>query len=190
MSSFRSNSKPTINLPKYIKGKHGILAIPVHSIEIDDYYKVTVLNIKNNNETVLCVQDEMKNIYDLSKIVNIFLQVKSGMADTDYGAIMFILFTFYDTTNPNDKFTYEVVLNPCDMNSLCQYGLLSSQSKWKVLVVWNNEILNTFEFDNIYNLESSLIQVKKASMRNRCTDFENAKKQYFKEYDIDTLLNS
>lgn len=179
MSSFTSNSKPTINLPEYIKGKHGIFAMPVHSIEIDDHYK----------ETVLCVQDEMKNIHDLSQIVNIFLRVKSGMADTDYGAIMFILFTFYDTISPNDQFTYEIVLNPCDMNSLCQYGLLSSQSKWKVLAVWNNEILNTFEFDNVYNLGSSLIQAAKVSMRNKCIDFENAKKQYFKEYDIDTLLN-
>jgi len=157
----------------------GIFATPVFSIGTDSSF----------NETVLCVQDKQENIIDLSEIEDIYLQVKSGTVETDCGAIMYILFSFYETTNPNDKFTYEVILDPCDMNSLSQYGILGSQDKWKVLVVLNNEILNIFEFDNVYYLNKDLRQAVMVSMGNRCTDFGNAKKQYFEEYDIDILLN-
>lgn len=179
MSIYKNHSKMTIRLPECLIGIEGIFAAPVNSIGIDSHC----------NETLLCIQDNQQNILDLSKIQEMHLQVKSGVINTDYGAIMFILFTFYEESKSNDKFTYEVILNPCDMSSIHQYGKLASQDRWKVLVILNNIILNVYEFDNVYGLDTSLCQAIEASLMNRCTDFDNAKEQYFEEYDIDTLLD-
>lgn len=177
---FRNKRKRliAIDLPNELRGKEGICAIPVNSISLDESF----------SGTVLCLQDNQQNISDLVRIKNLHLQVKVGGAKTSYGMVIFLLLIFWDIRNENDKFTYEVLLNPTDVNSYEQYILLDKQKEWKVLVVAGTEVLEIFNFQNIYNIGEYIYKIVKSGEKYPCLSFTKTKEEYFKEYTIDDLL--
>ncbi len=167
-----------INLPDIIKGLTGIFAVPVNILSPGI----------GLSETVLCLQDNQKNIFDLEKIKNPHLHVKVGGVHTPYGAIIFMLFIFWDIRNENDKFTYEVLLNPSDINSYGEYIKLDTEHEWKVLITFNNKVLNIFKFKNIYKIGNSIKDAISINDKSPCVDFKSAKKFYFDNYDISDLI--
>lgn len=177
---FFKKRKPsvTIDLPYEVRGKEGIFAAPVNSISLDNSF----------SGSVLCLQDNPQNISDLIKIKSIHLQVKIGGVNTSYGMIIFLLFIFWDIKNENDKFTYEVLLNPADIKSYEQYILLDAQKEWKVLVVQGTEVLEIFNFDNVYNVGESINKIIESGIKYPCLNFIKAKEEYFKNYTIDDLI--
>ena len=170
----------TIDLPPELRGKAGIFASPAYTIQLNE----------SLSDSVLCVQDEIDNITDLSKIKNPYLKVKCGAANTSYGIIIFLLFMFLDITRKDDKFTYEVLLNPSDYESYKEYIRLDMQQQWKVLIVHDNQVLNIFEFKNIYNIGESIEKAIVLSQQKPCWDFASAKSEYFKNYGIENLIES
>lgn len=168
----------TIDLPFELRGQKGIFAAPINSISLN----------KSFSGTVLCIQDEAQNIKDLSKIKKAFLQVKVGAVHTSHGMVVFILFIFWDTDNENDKFTYEVLINPSDISSFEQYLIIDEQLDWKVLVIHDNDVFNTFKFKNIYKIGGALENAIDNCKKFRCDNFEKAKEDYFRKYDVDELI--
>lgn len=170
----------TIDLPQELVGKDGIFAIPVNSISLDASF----------SGSVLCVQDNPKNISDLGKIKNLHLQVKAGGVNTSYGMIMFLLFRFWDIKKEKDKFIYEVLVNPNDIESYEQYLIIDKQKEWKVLMVDGKHVLNTYTFKNIYNIREAIKKAVASSKDNPCLNFSEAKNEYFRDYSIEELIIS
>jgi hypothetical protein len=87
--------------------------------------------------------------------------VKVGDVNTSYGLIIFLLFVFLDIKKDNDKFTYEVLLNPNYAKSYEQYFVLDAQKEWNVLLVSDDEVVNTYFKFVINQLKYLLVIVKK-----------------------------
>ena len=168
----------TIDLPVNLQGKSGIFAAPVKVLLEDDSF----------SDTVLCIQDNPQNIVDLSKLENLYMSVKSGAINTTYGVIGFLLFVIWDVKKENDKFTYEVLVNPSDFSSYKEYLSLDKQKSWDILIVQGNTVLNTFDFRNIYDIGESIEKTIGASENFPCIDFNAAKQEYFNLYTIEELL--
>lgn len=170
----------TIDLPSVLKGKNGIFAAPVNILSLDELF----------SGYVLCVQDDPQNIIDLSKIKTINMQVKVGGANTSHGLIIFILFIFSDIRNENDKFTYEVLLNPNDSNSYEHYLMLHQQKEWRVLIIQDNEVLVSYQLRNTYNIGTAIEKAIQTGKQYPCLDFMAAKNEYFRDYNIEDLIKS
>ncbi len=172
------NEKITIRIPDELKGKHGIFALPVNTVSLDKSY----------SGVVLCLQDDNRNITDISKIKNLHLNIKVGGVNTEYGLIIFLLFMFWDVGNEYDKFVYEVILNPSDINSFREYMILDSQDEWNVLTIQGESVLNVFQFENVYGIGESIKKLVDNGVLNPCKNFKLAKEEYFK-YDIEELMD-
>lgn len=174
----RSNKFPPINLPKEIQGRYGVIAIPSN-----------ILGVKGGSFGYsLCVQDSPLNTKDLSRIKDLHLFVKVGVVKTPFGLLVFLLYSFWDVRKPADKFTYEYLINPSDIQSYQDYLLLGMQPEWLVLVIQDNEVLSSTVFNNSYNIEDSIRESILMAVKDPCVDFDAAKAYYFSAYDIESLI--
>ena len=180
MFFLKKKSSDKIVLPLDIQGRQGIIAVPMKVLG----------DVGINSGYVLCIQDVENNMLDLSKVKNMHLRVKVGAANTTHGMIIFLLFTFWDTKKENDKFTYEVLINPTDKESYSDYLLLDKQAVWEVLLVHGENLLNKYKFNNTYNTGMALKMAIEQACCSPCKDFDAAKASYFSTYDIEALINS
>lgn len=79
-------------------------------------------------------------------------------------------------------------MNPADINSYGQYIKLDAEREWKVLIAFNNDVLNVYKFKNIYKIGEAIKEAINNSKRYPCVDFNDAKKFYFDNYDIEDLI--
>ncbi len=114
--------------------------------------------------------------------------MKSGLINTSYGPVCFLLFYFSDSLT-GEKVTYENTVNPKDNRQLSIYEQLSSQRYWHVVIADDaGEVVNFFEFPNEYGLSDTLKQVEGICRNMQVTDFVAAKAEYENRYSIDQLL--
>lgn len=168
----------TIDLPDMLKGMAGIFAAPVTVLSLDDSF----------SGTVLCLQDEPKNISDLSRINNLHMEVKVIGVNTSCGRIIVLLFVLWDIRRQDDKFAYEVLLNPSDKESYVQYIVLDSQMEWQVLLIEGKNILNSYQFKNVFHIGEPIKRIIASAIDHPCLNFMGAKQEYFEQYSIDEFI--
>lgn len=166
----------TINLPLELRGRQGIAAVPVSLTSAENAF----------SGTVLCLQDNPQNTTDLEAIADLQLQVKVGGVDTACGMIVFLLFVLWDEARADDKFIYEVLLDPTDPASYEQYAILDDQEEWKLLVVEGSQVVKMCQFKNVYHM--TIRKVAEYAAQSPCLDFDKAKEEYFRDYTISGLM--
>lgn len=114
--------------------------------------------------------------------------MKSGLVNTSYGPVCWLLFYFPDPVT-GENVVYENVVNPKDHRHLKIYEQLASQEYWHVVIAdTTRAVVNFFEFPNHYGLAKSLDQVKDICSTMGASDFLLAKAEYEKKYSIDDLM--
>jgi hypothetical protein len=142
-------------------------------------------------ETVLFLRDETPFIDQLAALEPFRLEFKTGVAETDFGPVGFLLFWVADPRDPSQPFAaYDVHLDPHSEQHLTLYGMLASQSHWHVILVGaGNEQRNLFEFENTFGLSEALEQMEHACRSLAVTDLDLAKTAFMRDYSIMELFD-
>jgi hypothetical protein len=114
--------------------------------------------------------------------------VKSGLVNTSYGPVYWILFYFPSPAN-GQKVTYENVVNPKDEEQVSIYRQLAEQKYWHVVIADDQgEVINFFEFTNHYGLSDALKKLQQVCSELHVSDFMAAKAEYQTTHSVDELL--
>ncbi len=149
-----------------------------------------VLDQRVGPEIVLLLTEprEQAKEFEGRDITGFFM--KSGLVNTSYGPVYWLLFYFPSPAN-GQRVTYENVVNPKDKQQVFIYRQLAEQKYWHVVIADNQgEVLNFFEFPNNYGLSDALKQVQQVCSELHVSDFMAAKAEYEATYSIEELLEA
>lgn len=150
----------------------------------------TILENRIGTETAILLIDKTPFIYELAKIRPFKLMLKTGLLQTANGPLMFLVFHVPDPRNPQKPFVaIDNHINPFDplMVATCRY--LARQSHWHlVLVDGGANVIDLFEFENVYGLGETLDQVVEMCSGMPRGDFEEAKAEFCSLYTPEDLL--
>ena len=149
-----------------------------------------VLDPSVGTETILLLLDRTPFIHDLAKIRPIDLHLKTGLVRTGSGPLMFLLFSFPDPRGPGPVFSaIEAHANPLDVQHMQMWRDLARQSHWHLILVGaNDELVNLFEFENVFGLEQAIEQVEATCRGMVGGSFDEAKAEFCATYTIDDLF--
>jgi len=152
--------------------------------------KAISTTIDNNigEEITLLITESKYNVREFEgKDITKFMQ-KAGLVNTSHGPVCFFLYYFPDPLT-GAQVTYENTLNPKDDQQLYLYKKLSKQKYWHVIIADDERnVVNFFEFQNVYNLADTLIQIESVCGNMQVSDFMSAKAEYENNYSIERLL--
>ena len=149
-----------------------------------------VLDQRIGPEIVLLITEprEQAKEFEGRNITGFFM--KSGLVNTSYGPVCFLLF-YFPSPDTGLRVTYENIVNPKDEQQVSIYRQLAEQKYWHVVIADNDgEVLNFFEFHNIYGLADTLKQVQQVCSELHVSDFMAAKAEYELTYSIEELLEA
>jgi len=148
-----------------------------------------IVDIKNGPEIVLLITDSKERVREFKGIDKTDFYMKSGLASTSCGPVYFILF-YFPSLVTDQTIAYECVVNPKSQTQMDIFKQLASQKYWHVIVTdETGEVVNFFEFNNIYELTDALEQVENVCLQIEVSDFISAKAEYQRTYTIEELLN-
>ena len=150
-----------------------------------------VLDPRVGTEVVLFIVDYTEFAHDIARLDPFQLHIKSGLVPCSAGPVLFFLFWLPDPKAPHNSFAiFECTVNPNDPNMMQPYWDLARQSHWHVFVIGpDDEELNWFEFENIFNLHATLEPVASIISKFPCRNFDEAKLEFQERFTIDDLFN-
>lgn len=163
-------------LPDVFRASPGIKLVPL------------VLDPDVGGEIVLLIIEPGERICEFENSKSLDFFMRSGLVNTSYGPVYWLL--FYFTSPPDGQIiAYENSINPKDENQTNRYKQLASQKYWHVIMADNiGNVVNFFEFENSYGLDSALAQVAEVCADMQVSNFMAAKAEYEMMYTIDELL--
>lgn len=154
----------------------GIMPIPVR------------LSPKTSAEVVLLYIDHTPFVYELARIRPFNMYLKSGMAKTAHGPILFHLFRFCAQDPGTPILLVDAYANPYNTQQMTVWRALSQQSHWHLFLVDSQaEQVGFFEFSNTFNLEQSLAAASDACKGMIEGNFLAAKAEFYDKYTVDDL---
>jgi hypothetical protein len=165
--------------PGLDRGKAGVLPLR------------TVLDPEVGPETILCLIDPTPFIHQVAALKPFTLQLKAGIAETDSGPVLFLLYWLPGPVGSPEPFAiYEMTLNPHDPTVLAPYRELAHQTHWHLCILGpNDEVLNIYEFENTFGTSEILVAADHVASRLSCVDFAAAKREYEETYSLEELLH-
>lgn len=117
------------------------------------------------------------------------LRLKSGVAQTSLGPVLFLLWWIPPITNGTPFALYEQVLNPTHAGVLEMLRQVASQTHLHLLLIGpGQELLDVYEFQNTFALDK-LIWVAETACREYCgMDFIAAKEDYDRSHELMELF--
>lgn len=178
------------------KWKHGKVIIELSQLPRDVLSSTgikpmsVVLDASVGPEVILLITEPRSQIKEFQGRNITGFWMKSGLVNTSYGPVYWLLFYFPSPQN-GEKVVYENVVNPKDAEHLSLYAALADQQYWHVIMADDSgEVVNFFEFPNNYGLAGSLRQIATAYVPLSVSDFAAAKQEYENTYSIEDLLNA
>jgi hypothetical protein len=149
-----------------------------------------ILDTSVGPEIVLLITESKPHIEEFEGRSITGFWIKSGLVNTSYGPVYWLLF-YFPSPQGNGKVTYENVVNPKDTNHLSIYEALANQEYWHVIMAdESGKVVNFFEFKNNYGLAESLRQVTNVCASLNISNFMAAKQEYENSYSIEDLLDA
>ena len=113
------------------------------------------------------------------------LRLKSGVAQTSVGPVLFLLWWIPPITNGTPCALYEQVLNPSHTGVLEMLRHVASQTHLHLLLIGpGQELLDVYEFQSTFGLDK-LIRVAESACREYCgMDFIAAKEEYDRTHEL------
>lgn len=149
-----------------------------------------VLDPNVGTEVVLLITEPEGAVCDFQgrNITSFFM--KSGLVNTSYGPVYWLLF-YFPTPVTGQTTTYEIVVNPTDPVQLSNFTQLAAQEYWHVVIASTSGVsINFFEFPNNYGLEDALDQVRTACAGRKTSNFPAAKAEYQARFSVEQLLQA
>jgi hypothetical protein len=149
-----------------------------------------VLDPDVGSEVVLLWIDRTPFVHELQRIAPFDLILKTGVANTSHGPLIFLLFWVPDPVNPDQPFAVaEAHANPFNSQHITTWRDLARQSHWHLFLVGaGDEQAGFFEFENTFSLVEALNQVERACQGMPHDDFNLAKAEFCEKYSIEDLF--
>lgn len=134
----------------------------------------------------------IKNAYirELAKIRPFDFRLTTGLVQTRFGPVAFLLFYVRNPADPSDPyFAHDYHLDPLDPGAMAVWRDLARQSHWHlVLVDGAQQVQDVFEFENVYDLGDALDTFAEAVAGMATLDFTRAHQEFSNQCSIDDLL--
>ncbi len=152
-------------------------------------FETFILDEEIGPESVLMVTDPTPSAYELKR-EPFELHLKTGVAHTSAGPILFFLWWLPPITNGKPFALFEHILNPAKKGVLEGLTQLARQSHLHLLLVGpGKEILGVYEFKNVFGFDEFIWFVEKACTEYVGMDFTAAEAEYERTYDVMELFH-
>lgn len=140
------------------------------------------------SEIVLLYLDHTSFIYDLARMCPFNMYLKSGLARTSFGPILFHLFRFCRDNPQEPVLLVDAYINPFNPHQITTWRDLSRQSHWHVFLIDSKgEHVGFFEFANTFNLGHTLDIMGQVCRVMKEGDFIAAKEEFCTKYTVNDL---
>jgi hypothetical protein len=165
-------------LPAHLRGKEGLLPLDL------------VVDPQVGKEVALFLLDPTPFIHDLAALNPLTLQLKSGLYNTSYGPLLFLLFYVPDPIEPDRIFVgFDLHVNPFEVTHLEVWRQLARQTHWHlVLVGGDGQLVDFYEFENTYNLDRTLDYAVEATRGMPHGSFDMAKQEFISSVSVEDLF--
>lgn len=139
-------------------------------------------------ETVLFLFERPEYLGPIAKAKPFSLVVKNGLARTDHGAIIFLL---YQVLAAGKKVcVYESYLNPHQEGAVALLAGWGRQTHLKVILVdsLSSEVEGFFEIENTFDISDLLHAAQMVAASEPDADFDAAQRDFTGEYSVEDLL--
>jgi len=154
------------------------------------YYIPMTLDPDIGEEICLAIYDPTDFIYTLknTKPLDLFLNV--GVVKTSQGPLLILLFYVPNYLNPSDPiYGSDRPLNPFDDAGLKPWFKLADQTHWHVILVNKElELVDLFEFENVFKLREGLETGINTVKDLKHTNYIPAVSEYFTNYNMFDIL--
>jgi len=148
-----------------------------------------ILDSITGSEVILCIKEQGENLRDLIQIDPFQLFMKTGIVNTDFGIVFFLLFYIPHPVSHEPLITYEVTLDPHNPELLMPFRDLAQQSHWHVFILDSNgEERRWFEFQNNFRLGEAIQNTLQVAKDIPTMNFNLAKDHYELLYSVEDLL--
>jgi hypothetical protein len=140
-------------------------------------------------EVILYIRDETDFIYDVADLRPFELFLKTGLLNTEFGPLLFLLFYIPDPADNTKAYAiYDIHLNPLEPEHLSMFYDLSRQTHWHLFLIdGENEQAGFFEFENNYGLYQDLQTAEETCKELIPIDFMKAKEIFINTYSLEDL---
>lgn len=141
-------------------------------------------------EVVLLITEPSIRLEEFEERGITSLYLKSGLANTSFGPVCWLLFDFPSPAT-GQRTTYECVVNPKDDMHLNLFRRLAEQDYWHVVMADDRgTVHNCFEFPNAYGLSETVKSAEEICLSKDVSDFLAAKAEYQSRLTVDELLGA
>lgn len=184
------------NFPKYVKNKWPpenfkmkIHNFPYELIHLNGILPTRIIDPSIGEEVVLYWMDRTDFVYELASLRPFQLFLKTGFFRSTNGPLMFLLFYIpnpWNTFEPFASVDFHIDLFNQDM--LESLWDLAVQTHWHLVMLGAlNQVIETFEFENNFDLASKLIIAEQIKEKTGFSDFMAVKQEFMDTYSLDDL---
>jgi hypothetical protein len=147
-------------------------------------FEKAIFDQKIGSEIVIRLTDSTPFAYELKR-EPFTLRLKSGIAQTSEGPVLFLLWWIPPITDGKPFALYEQILNPTHAGTLEGLRQVARQTHLHLLLVGPDQaLLDIYEFENTFGLEGLVSVSESAREEFRSMDFIAAKQEYELTYDL------
>jgi hypothetical protein len=154
-------------------------------------FEQTTLDVEIGPEIVVMLTDPTPFAHELSR-ERFELRLKSGVAQTSVGPVLFLLWWIPPVTNGEPFALYEQVLNPTHTGILEMLRQIARQTHLHFLLIGPGQagqaLLSVYEFKSTFGLEKLISVSESACKEHSGMDFVAAKQEYDRTYDLMELF--
>jgi hypothetical protein len=165
------------DFPPQLAVCNGLVPIPV------------IIDLIVGEEIGLYWLDRTPFIQKLASIRPFRLMLKTGVYRSAYGPLMWLLFYVPNPQpEPQPFASVECHINPSEVSQVNMWHRVANQTHWHLTLLGaDNEVADSFEFENDFGLDTSLPMMTQACQGLPVTDFMRAKGEFWKTYTMDDL---
>ena len=165
------------SLPAYLDDYSGVLPIQV------------TLHPKVGSEVALYIIDRTPFAHEIARLDPFRLFLNTGMVPCPSGPVLFILYWLEQPSGEGPFAMFENTVNPNDPSQMQMYWDLARQTHWHVFVLGaGNRELNWFEFQNNFELDTTIDRMSEVIYQFPCKDFDLAKGEFLEMYSTEELF--
>ncbi len=133
--------------------------------------------------------DRTPFVHELGAIRPFRFFFKSGLFCSDFGPLMWMLFTVPFPNDDTKAFaSVEYHINPFSPDQVALWHRIGNQTHWHLTLLGaENEVIDVFELENTYGLNDTLDQMTEVCNGMEAIDFMRAKHEFWDTYSLDDL---
>ncbi len=161
--------------------------LPQNLSSMDGLFPVEVMFDQDiGKEITLFLIDSTPFVDELAELNPFNLMMKSGLAETSYGPLLYHLFYIPDPETQDELYAaYDIHSNPLDEEHIEIWKRLADQSHLHLILVGTeHKIVQVYEFENLFDVDETLSLIETLKGKKDDVSFEKAKQEFTSQYGV------